>query len=370
MTTLSLRQLNRATLERQLLLRRSTLAVPDAVEHLLGLQAQVPLVPYTTLWSRLEAFTPAWLADPLRERTLVRASLMRSTVHLVSADDALRLRPHMQVVLARAFGGTAWARTLRQQGADLDAVMAAGRRALDERPRNRAALGPLLAQEFPGLDVESMTIAVTYLVPVVQATPRGVWGERAQPRWMTMSGWLGDRQPTPLDLATLVQRYLRAFGPATVKDVQAWCGLTRLREVADGLGSRLRRYRSDDGAELLDLADATLPDPDTPAPVRFLAEYDNATLGYADRRRILADGDHEWLAAGPGGAVGSVLVDGHVRATWALRRSGPSVSLEVHQAVRLDDATRAEVEAEAQRLLDLLTDGGTEEGAATVWWSG
>jgi winged helix DNA-binding protein len=248
--------------------------------------------------------------------------------------------------------------------------MAAGRRALDERPRNRAELGPLLAEEFPGLDVESMTIAVTYLVPVVQATPRGVWGDRAQPRWMTMSGWLGDRQPGPLDLATLVQRYLRAFGPATVKDVQAWCGLTRLREVADGLGSRLRRYRSDDGAELLDLADATLPDPDSPAPVRFLAEYDNATLGYADRRRILADGDHQWLSAGPGGAVGSVLVDGHIRATWALRRSGPSVSLEVHQAVRLDDATRAEVEAEAQRLLAFLTDGGTEEGAATVWWSG
>jgi len=280
------------------------------------------------------------------------------------------MRPHLQVVLARAFGGTAWARTLRRQGADLDAVLAAGRRALDERPRSRAELGPLLAEEFPGLDMEAMTIAVTYLVPVVQATPRGVWGERAQPRWVTMSGWLGGRDPAPLDLAGLVRRYLRAFGPATVKDVQAWCGLTRLREVTDGLGSRLRRYRSDDDAELLDLADATLPDPDTPAPVRFLAEYDNATLGYADRRRVLAEGDHQWLSAGPGGAVGSVLVDGHIGATWALRRSGPAVSLEVHQAVRLDPATRAEVEAEAHRLLTFLRHGGTEEGAATVWWSG
>ena len=164
----------------------------------------------------------------------------------------------------------------------------------------------------------------------------------------------------------MVLRYLRAFGPASVMDIQAWCSLTRLREVTDGLGKQLRRYRTDEGGELLDLAEATLPDPDTPAPVRLLAEYDNATLGYSDRRRIIADGDHEWLSGGPGGAVGSVLVDGSVRATWALRRSGSDARLELHPSVRLSRAWRGEVEDEARRLLAFTAADADHE----VWWSG
>ena len=363
---LSRRQLNRATLDRQLLLRRDEMPVVDAVEHLLGLQAQVPLVPYTTLWTRLEGFTPDQLADPLRERLIVRASLMRATVHLVSAADALGMRPHMDVVMARTFSSTSWSKKLREQSADLEAVLAAGRELLDAGPHSRAELTSVLTARFPDLDAESMGMAVTYLLPTVQATPRGLWDERGLPRWVTMSGWLNGRDPRPMELGELVLRYLRAFGPASVKDIQAWCSLTRLRELTDSLGAELRRYRTDEGGELLDVAEAPLPDPDTPAPVRLLAEYDNAALGYADRRRIVADGDHEWLSGGPGGAIGSVLVDGSVCATWALRRTGSDARLEVHPSVRLSRAQRGEVEEEARRLLAFAAEDADHE----VWWSG
>lgn len=206
---------------------------------------------------------------------------------------------------------------------------------------------------------------VTYLVPVLQATPRGVWGERGQPRWASLESWLSDTGHEPIHARDLVLRYLGSHGPASVRDIQAWCGLTRLREVVDSLGDRLRRYRSQDGAELVDLAEATLSDPDVPAPVRFLPEYDNAVLGYADRRRIVGDGEHRWLAGGPGGAIGSVLVDGLVQATWALRREGRSARLEVHQSVPLSRRRHDEVEQEAARLLDLLA----ADAAPEVWWS-
>ena len=125
-----------------------------------------------------------------------------------------------------------------------------------------------------------------------------------------------------MTLQDLVVRYLTAFGPASVRDVQAWCGLTRLREVVDELGARLRRFRTEDGAELLDVPDGSLPDADSPAPARFLAEYDNALLSYADRSRVVAEGDHVLLQGGPEGWTGTVLLDGLMRATWPRAGTG------------------------------------------------
>lgn len=350
---LSLRSLNRATLERQLLHERVRMPVVEAVQHLLGLQAQVPMVPYTAVWSRLAEFEPEQLARPLRDRVLVRAALMRSTVHLVTAADAVALRPRMHVALARAYGSTTWAKQLKE--ADTEAILAAGRELLQAGPLTRAALGQELAERFPGHDRESMSVAATYLLPVLQVTPRGLWGRSGQATWTTYDAWFGNGAAgPPIDLGDLVLRYLAAFGPASVKDVQGWCSLTRLREVADTLGERLRHYRTEDGADLLDLADASLPDPDTPAPVRFLPEYDNAALGYADRRRIVGEGAHKWLTGGPGGSIGSVLVDGFVRATWALRRSGSQATLEIHASGSVSSAERGAVEAEAGQLLVFL----------------
>src|SRR6266540_512761 len=274
--TLGPRALNRATLDRQLLLRRAANSVRDAVEHLVGMQAQAPLAPYVGLWSRLRDFRADGLAGLIVSRRAVRAPLMRATVHLVTARDALALRPLVRPAHARTFA-QAFGRDLA--GLDREALLAAARDLLDEAPRTRAGLGRLL-----------------------------------------------DADPAP---DPVVLRYLGAFGPATVRDVQAWSGLTRLREVVERLRPRLRTFRDEAGAELFDLPDAPRPDPDTPAPVRFLPEYDNLLLSHADRTRVNPDRRPVPLPPGNGASFGTVLVDGVFRATWAITRAPERATLTV-----------------------------------------
>lgn len=349
---LGLRQLNRATLHRQLLLERVRMPALDAVDHLVGLQAQVPTVPYIALWLRLEGFDPGELADLMRERAVVRMALMRATLHLVSARDALELRALLDPVLRRTFTGTVWSK--RIGAADVADVLVAGAALVEHEPLTRAALGRRLHEQFPQIDAETLGMLVTYRVPLVQPTPRGVWGQSGKAAWTTLHGWLGDDPPATVDPADTVLRFVTAYGPATVQDLQAWCGLTRLREVAEGLRDRLRRFRTEDGAELFDVPDGALPGPDVPAPPRFIPEYDNGLLAYADRRRVVVDAPHAWLQGGPGGHIGSLLVDGFVTATWALRRSGSTAALEIRQSVPIPREHRDDVLDEAGRLLAFL----------------
>lgn len=348
---LTTRELNRATLHRQLLLDRQQVPALDAVEVLVGLQAQVPNVPYLALWSRLRDFQPDELADHLRNRTVVRAALMRSTIHLVSAADGLALQPLMRPVMVRTFSGTSWGQQVRP---DVDAIVESGRALLEEQPLSRAQLGAQLKQTWPDHDPAALSAAVTYLLPLVQVTPRGVWGEAGQAVWSLTEDWLGSRRSVNMTLDDMVLRYLAAFGPASVMDVQAWCGLTRLREVTDRLGNRLRRFSTDEGAELVDLPDAPLPDPDTPAPVRFLPEYDNALLSYADRRRVISGTEYAPLLGGPGGYVGTVMVDGFVCAMWAVRRDKARARMEIRPSLPLSAQSRDDVVAEGLRLLQLV----------------
>jgi hypothetical protein len=331
------------------------LPVADALEHLVGLQAQVPLVPHLALWDRLAGYDPTELDGLMTARQVVRTQLMRTTIHTVTAADALALRPLLQPVLDRTFSSTAWGQRLR--GQDVQAVVAEAAELLAERPLGRAALQRELADRHPGLDAEAVAFGVSYWVPWVQPPPRGRWGASGAAVMTTTAAWLDGRDVPPAAPDDVVVRYLRAFGPASVRDVQAWCGLTRLREVADRLGERLRRFRTQDGAELLDVPDGPLPDPDTPAPVRFLAEYDNVTLSHADRSRIVPEADHGPLTGGPGGWCGSVLVDGLVQAMWAARREGEAMVLAVRPSRPLSAADRADVEAEGARLLDFVAPG-------------
>jgi hypothetical protein len=355
---LSVRALNRATLARQLLLRRRRQPVDEVIEHLVGMQGQAPNAPYVGLWSRIDGFRASELAALVSDRRAVRASLMRATVHLVTARDALALRPLVQPVLVRNFSGQAFNRNLA--GMDLDELLAAGRELLAEAPRSRADLGPLLAQRFPGRDPTSMAYAVSYLIPLVQVPPRGIWGASGPAALAPMEDWLGrplERDPAP---DPVVLRYLGAFGPASVKDAQAWSGLTRLREVVDRLRPDLRTFRDEQGVELFDLPDAPRPDPDTPAPVVFLPEYDNLLLSHADRSRVKTPGWPVPLPAGNGGNAGTVLVDGQFRATWATARDGGRVTLTVRPFARLSPSDGAAVAAEAERLLAF-----TDPAAAT-----
>jgi Winged helix DNA-binding domain len=349
---LSRRALGRATLARQLLLERVRRPVDATLEHLVGLQAQVPLVPHLALWDRLAGYDPGELDALMTSRRVVRTQLMRTTIHTVTAADALALRPLLQPVLDRTFASTAWGQRLR--GQDVGAVVAEAAALLSERPLGRAALQRELAGRHPDLDAEAVAFGVSYWVPWVQPPPRGLWGASGAAAMTTVAAWLGADTGDPMTPEELVTRYLTAFGPASVRDVQAWCGLTRLREAVDRLGPALRRFRTEDGAELVDVPDGPLPDPDTPAPVRFLAEYDNVLLSHADRSRVIDAGDHVLLHGGPGGWTGTVLVDGLMRATWAAGRQGEATVLTVRPSVPLTSADRADVATEGRRLLEFL----------------
>jgi len=358
---LSLRALNRALLARQLLLDRAELPIERGIEHLIALQAQNPFDPYYALWSRLRAFDPAALGRLLEERRVVRAtSMLRTTIHLMTADDWLALRPVLQVASERGFlTGSPFGRQLA--GMDVDEVLDAGRALLDERPRTAAELRTELGARWPDRDATSLAYAVRYLLPLVQATPRGVWGKRGQAVLATADGWLGRPVGTSTNPTDLVLRYLRTFGPASVMDIQAWCWLTRLTPVVDALRPRLRTFRDEQGRELFDVPDGLLPDPQTPAPPRFLPTYDNVVLGHKDRSRIIGEpetdflpGVDQWHAVFLGG---SLLVDGFVAAGWRIERDGTgrgaAASLVVLPVRRnpLTDDERGAIEGEARDLL-------------------
>lgn len=340
-TLLGRRALGRALLARQLLLERRKLPAAEAIEHLVGMQAQEPQAPYIGLWSRIEGFDPEELSGLIERREAVRVSLMRSTIHLATARDCLTLRPLVQPVLGRTFKGSAYSKQLG--GADLDELLAHGRRLIEERPRTRAELGPLLAERWPDADPGSLSAAVGFLVPGVQVPPRGLWRRSGQARWAGAEAWLGrGLDPSPSRAALLV-RYLRAFGPASVKDAQSWSGLTRLREVAGELD--LVAYEDENGTELLDVPDAPLPDESTPAPPRFLAPFDNAILGHADRSRILPRELRD--LAYRDRLMRTFLVDGSVAGTWRVEDD----ALLVQPFAPLRRADRDAVREEAERLL-------------------
>ena len=339
---LSRRALNRALLARQMLLERVDLPIERAVEHLVALQAQEPWDPYYQLWSRLQGFDPLELARLLEERRVVRAtSMLRTTIHLMTADDWLALRPVLQVVSDRGFAtGRPFGRQLA--GMDIGEVLDAGREALAEQALTASQLRTILGARWPDRDASSLAYAVRYLLPLVQTTPRAVWGKRGQPVLATARLWLGRDVGTDTDPTDLILRYLRAFGPASVMDIQAWSWLTKLKPYVEALRPQLRTFRDENGKELFDVPDGLLPDPDTPAPPRFLPTYDNIELGHKDRSRIIGvpgadfvDGKAQWDEVFLRGAV---LVDGFVSAGWRMDRDDKGRSVTAGRHARSAEA--------------------------------
>jgi len=351
---LTQRRLNRALLARQGLLERSQAPAAEMLERLVGVQAQVPSNPYVGLWSRLDGFRAQELSDLIAAREAVRAQLMRATIHLVSARDCLALHPHALPVLARAFK-SAFTRSVA--GADVGEVVATGRELLAAGPRTRAELAAALARRWPDADPAALAHAVTFHTPLVQVTPRGLWGKSGAPRWERTEAWLGRELDGAAPLDAIVLRYLAAFGPATTADVRTWSGFTGLRAVLERLRPQLATYRDERGRELFDVPDGPLPDPDTPAPPRFLPEYDNVLLSHADRSRVLGG-----LGPGPpfpptGRWVGTLLVDGFFRAYW--RIDGATLTIDRFAPHPGDPAgTLDEIAAEGERLLDFVAPAG------------
>lgn len=345
------RALNRATLARQFLLERTTRPVPDVVEHLVGLQAQTPHTWYLGLWSRIAGFRPEDAAERLVDRSLVRIAVMRSTIHLLTARDAHGLRPVVQPVLDRdLFTNHLHGKAIA--GVDVAAVVDAARPLLAERPRTQKELGTLLQPRWPDRPAATLAYAVRNRLPLVQVPPRGIWGRSGPIAHTSAESWLGSG--TAYAPATLIRRYLAAFGPATVADVQTWSGLTRLAEVIEPLRPELRVFRDEHGRELFDLPDAPRPDPDLPAPARLLYDFDNLLLSYTDRSRVSTDTFRKAFARRDGPVPGAVLLDGTTAAHWTLAQDDEQARLTIHPHRPVTPVEAEAITAEGRGLLALV----------------
>jgi hypothetical protein len=374
--------LNRALLARQHLLARTAEPAVTLVDRLVGLQAQNPWSPYVGLWSRVAGFRHAELADALVDRRVARIVVMRGTIHLVTAPDAVLLPALVRPLLDHNLVVNA-AHGANLRGVDVAQVTALARTLVEERPRGGTELGRLLAERFPQVPPGSLAHAARGTLPLVQVPPRGLWGRSGAPTLTTAWSWLG---VPPVDLSDpdawadamgrVVLRYLAAFGPATVADVQAWSGLTGLRAVVDRLGDAVVELPGPAASPrgrprvLLDVPGAPLPEPDVPAPVRFLPDYDNVFLAHADRRRIVDDEHRRALTRANGVIPATVLIDGRIGATWAVERTpldpprtrgGRTLAtLRVEPFVPADRATRRELVAEGEAFVRFMADDAAE----------
>ncbi|WP_377270013.1 winged helix DNA-binding domain-containing protein [Peterkaempfera sp. SMS 1(5)a] len=353
---LTRRELNRALLSRQLLLERAAMPAADALEHLVGMQAQAPNPPYLGLWTRLAGFRLEELAGLIKDRSAVRLVLMRSTIHLVTARDCVLLRPVLEEALARSLQGT-----FGRQLADLDLaeVAALGRRLVEEEPLTIGGLGSRLVERWPERDGFALANAVRNLVPLVQIPPRGLWGESGQAVHTTAESWLGGPSAGDSVPDATVLRYLAAFGPASVKDMQTWSGMTRLAAAVKRLRPRLAVFRDENGQELFDLLEAPRPGPETAAPVRFLPEFDNILLSHADRSRILTDEQRRLIFTRNGLIRSTFLVDGFVAGLWRIEQQRGSATLMVEPFAPLRSGERAAVADEGARLLAFAAAGAS-----------
>jgi Winged helix DNA-binding domain len=366
--TLGRRALNRALLERQLLIRRQKLSVPRAVERLVGLQAQEPPDPYVALWSRLEGFRPLDLASLIADRRVVRTTLMRGTIHLVTARDCLAMWPVMRSFLEGRFRRNPWGRNLA--GMEIEDVLKAGRALVEDEPMTNPQLGSLLVKGWPDRDSTSLAAAARYLLPMVQIPPRGIWGASGRAVHTTAEHWLGRPLETQTSPDRMILRYLGAFGPATVADMRTWSGLSGLREVTERLRPRLRPFRDEKDRELFDVPDGSLPDPETPVPPRFLPTYDNILLSHADRSRIISKDDRRRLTASSYGEnFGTVLIDGFVRGTWRIDRGRGAATLVIRPLERLAKPAIRALTREGARLLAFVApDAENQDIRFTAAW--
>ncbi|GAA1579891.1 winged helix DNA-binding domain-containing protein [Kribbella hippodromi] len=370
MQKLSPQVLNRATLDRQWLLRRHDATALEAIEHLVGLQAQSPQAPYVGLWTRLANFRAEELSDLLESRQAVRGSMMRATIHLTSSRDFLAFRPLIQPRLEREVYQNITYGRHRLEGLDMDAVLSAGIARMTESPATAAQLRTHLSTLWPDRDPAALAHAVRCLLPTLQVPPRGLWNRSGHPTLTTADLWLtsptGPAAPTTPALPTtpgqsnpsvppnspdaLILRYLAAYGPASVADAQTWSGLTRLSEIFDRLD--LRTYTdATTGRTLYDLPHLSLPTDDIEPPTRFLPEYDNLLLSHADRTRFITPTTRASLALHDVLTKGTLLHNGQATALWKLTKSKSTATLEISPFTPIPPSAWTTITPEAQALL-------------------
>ncbi len=348
-STLTQRALNRATLARQRLLERAMLSATEALEQLAGLQAQMALSPYVGLWTRLAAFTRADLAHAIEARQVVKATLMRATLHLVTAADYCRFRATLQPALNRAAESISKQRP--HDGLDLNAVIARVREYLKEHPRTFAEISAMLTEWQPTYDVGLMRYTARTHLPLVQVPVTTSWSYPGNPQFALADDWLGTPIPDEDNLPLLIRRYLAAFGPASVTDMQTWSGLHGLKSVVQQMKDELVSYRDERGRELFDLPDQPLPAGDSPAPPRFLPEFDNLLLAHDKRERIIAD-EYRKRVYLPGLRVAATfLIDGFVAGVWKIEKVKGTATLHLEPFTTIPAADRQTLTEEAERLV-------------------
>jgi hypothetical protein len=342
---LSLRELNRALLGRQLLLERARLPVARAVERLCALQAQYSPSPYIALWSRIADFRKEQLTRALERKEVVRATLMRITLHVVGARDY----PYFAAVWMPATQ-EATPRVTAETIAGLSRIV----QAAAAKPVTHAKIEALAAAQMGG------RWRTRCLAPLVHLPPSGTWRFHGRPQLQVMYQWLGVELPSREDGAErLVRSYLAAFGPATQSDLLRFVGM-RVGDVRPGLERlELRRFRDESGRVLLDLPRAPLPDPETPAPIRFLPKWDHALLAYEDRTRILPKELQATVIRKNGDVLPTFLVDGVVSGMWSVERAKDKATLRLEPFAPLPREVRAELAAEGERLVRWIEDDAT-----------
>lgn len=348
--TLTNRQLNRALLARQMLLAREKTSALEAVERLAGLQAQIARPPFVGLWTRLEGFRRGDLLGLLHERQVARFTAMRGTLHLMTAADTVDLRGALQPMLSKGAQSILGDRT---RSFDLGVLLEEGRAFFAGAPATFDALRKHLKARYPEGDERAMAYTIRTHLPLVQVpTEDDPWGFPASADFALAETWLETEISTePAPAHSLVRRYLAAFGPATPGDAQAWSGLSGLREVFEALRPTLVTFRDARKRELFDLPDAPRPPEDTPAPVRFLPEFDNLVLSHDDRTRVMA-GEHRSKVVLKNLQVrATFLVDGAVAGTWKIERKKRAAVLVVEPFGPLAKKTVAALEKEGGALL-------------------
>jgi hypothetical protein len=351
--TLNLRELNRATLARQMLLKREKLPVPAAIERLAGMQAQLASAPFVGLWTRLENFKRENLAGEIENRKIIKATLMRSTLHLFTAEDFLRFRATLQPVLSGA--GEAIA---KQRGSDFDqeSLLKAARKFIAEQPRTFAEISEMVTELMPDQDVGALRYTVRTQIPLVQVPVSGGWSYPGKPAFTLAESWIGRKIPVKENLGDLVLRYLAAFGPASPTDMQTWCGysLPDLKAEFEKLKPELTVYLNEKRQELFDLPTIGLPEENAPAPIRFLPEFDNLLLSHKNRNRIVADEYRSKVYLPALRVAATILIDGFVRGAWKVEKTKTTTTLLIEPFAKLTKPDRAALAEEGEKLIRFI----------------
>lgn len=350
--TLTNRDLNRALLARQQLLKRKRLPVAQTIHNVGGLQTQEPKDAFVSLWSRIDGFKRERLLAAAEDRSIVRGSNLRCTIHTVTAEDFIKYRLPLQPVIARDTAN--WKD--RYIGLDKPAVIKAVRKLLeDDVPRTARQIGEALGPQFPEAHVEGLTHCARIHVPVVMTPTDDRFGYSRPPKLMLAERFLGEKLAKDTPLSHFILWGIGAIGPCSTADLRTWSGMPGIREALEPLRPQLMIFRDEAGRELFDLPNAPRPKAETPAPIRFLGEFDNVALSHSDRARIV-ETEHAKLFnfSKNGRRAFTVLIDGFVKATWQINVKKKHATITVMPFENESKKTLGELEGEAEKLVKFV----------------